>query len=114
MTATEQRTSGLFPQQNGRTTPSAVSCVSASVGSIHDFLFPSTHSTLSSSTNIPSNETTEPQSNEIQSPTSTSSSPLPQIVVHTTSEQCISMNLQSATTNINQTSVRLTRDEDLD
>lgn len=104
MTATEQRTSGLFPQQNGRTTPSAVSCVSASVGSIHDFLFPSTHSTLSSSTNIPSNETTEPQSNEIQS--TTSSSPLPQIVVHTTSEQCISMSLQPATTNINQTSVR--------
>jgi hypothetical protein len=90
MTATEQRTTGLFPHQNGRTSPSTVSCVSSNVGSITDFLFASSHST---STNIPSNEIQEK-----------SSSPPPQILIHTSSEQCIDNTEQPI--NINQLSVR--------
>jgi len=104
MTATEQRTSGLFPHQNERTSPNTVSCISTNVGSIQDFLFPSSHSTLSSSSDIPSNEITEESTNELQP--SSSSSPPPQILIHTASEQCINMNQQQSTTNTNQTSVR--------
>jgi hypothetical protein len=104
MTATEQRTSGLFPHQNGRTPAQTVSCVSSNVGSITDFLFSNSHSTLpSSSPDIPSNEIHEDlPNNELQQ----SSSPPPQIVIHTTSEHSIDMNQQSSTTNINQTSVK--------
>lgn len=40
MTATEQRTRDLYPHQ----TTSTVSCISTNVGSITDFVFPSTHS----------------------------------------------------------------------
>ena len=97
MTATEQRTSGLFPHQNGRTSPKTVSCVSSNVGSITDFLFPSSHSTLSSSPNIPLNEI-----HQEEAPLS----PPPQILIHTTSEQCLDMNEQQPSVNVNQTLVR--------
>jgi hypothetical protein len=97
MTATEQRATGLFPHQNGRTSPATVSCVSSNVGSITDFLFSASHSTLSPSPDIPSNEIHEQSFDELQS------SP-PQILIHTTSEQCIDINQQPL--DINQTSVR--------
>jgi hypothetical protein len=101
MTATEQRTSGLFPHQSGRTSPKTVSCVSSNVGSIQDFLFPSSHSTFPSSPNdIPLNE--------IHQESLSSPSPPPQILIHTTSEQCIDINQeqQEPSTTINQTVVR--------
>ncbi|CAF0734655.1 unnamed protein product [Adineta steineri] len=88
MTATEQRTPGLFPHQNGRTSPTTVSCLSANVGSITDFLFPPSHSTLTSSPNIPSNEIHHSPSDEFQSA-------LPQILIHTTSEECLDVNQES-------------------
>ena len=96
MTATEQRTTIVFSHQNE---PAAVSCLSSNVGSITDFLFSSTHSTLSTSSNIPSNEIDEQSSNEIHSAL------LPQILIHTPSDQCININ-QEQLGNINQTSVR--------
>jgi hypothetical protein len=102
MTATEQRTSGLFPHQNGRTSPKTVSCVSSNVGSITDFLFSTSHSTLSSSPNIPSNEIPDESSNEFQL-----SSPPPQILIHSSSEQCLDINEQQpSTTTVNQPSVK--------
>ncbi len=94
MTATEQRATGLFPHQNGRTSPATVSCVSSNVGSITDFLFSASHSALSPSPDIPSNE---------QSLDELQPSP-PQILIHTTSEQCIDINQQPL--DINQTLVR--------
>jgi len=105
MTAAEQRTSGLFPHQNGRTSPKTVSCVSSNVGSITDFLFSTSHSTLSSSPNIPSNEIPDESSNEFQL---SSPPPPPQILIHTSSEQCLDINEQqpSTTTTVNQPSVK--------
>jgi hypothetical protein len=102
MTATEQQTPGLFPHQNGRTSPKTVSCVSSNVGSITDFLFSSSHSTESSSSHIPSNEIQQQSSIELQPLSSPSP---PQIIIHTTSEQCLNMNEQP-TINMNQTTVR--------
>jgi hypothetical protein len=101
MTATEQRTSGISSHQNGRTSPKTVSCIASNVGSITELLFSSSHSGLSSSSNIPSIEIHEESSNEVQ----TSSPSPPQILIHTTSEQCIALN-QQPSMNINQTSVR--------
>ncbi|CAF4080501.1 unnamed protein product [Rotaria sp. Silwood2] len=99
MTATEQRTADLFPHQNGRKSPATISCVSSNVGSITDFIFSSsTHSTLPTCSNIPSKEIQESSSKEFPS------SSLPQILIHTSSEQCINMNQQSSGT-LNQISV---------
>lgn len=103
MTTTEQRTTGLFPHQNERKPLTAVSCVASNVGSITDFLFSSPHSILSTSSNIPTNEI------EQQPSTESPSSPLPQILIHTTSEQCINMNQQLPSGNISQISVRKRR-----
>ncbi|CAF1148846.1 unnamed protein product [Rotaria sordida] len=104
MTAAEQRTTDLFPHQNGRQSPATISCVSSNVGSITDFLFSSsTHSTLPTCSDIPSsNEIHEQPSNEVPPPSSPP--PPPQILIHTSSEQCINMNQQSSG-NINQISV---------
>ncbi|CAF1512910.1 unnamed protein product [Rotaria sp. Silwood1] len=108
MTATDQQTTDLFPHQNGRKSPATISCVASNVGSITDFLFssPSTHSTLPTSPNIPSNEIHESSSNEFPS------SSLPQILIHTPSEQCINVNQQSSG-NINQISVSESDNEPL-
>jgi hypothetical protein len=106
MTAAEQRTSGLFPHQNGRTSPKTVSCVSSNVGSITDFLFSTSHSTLSSSPNIPSNEIHDESSNEFQL-SSSPPPPPPQILIHTSSEQCLDINEQPPSTiTTNQPSVK--------
>ncbi len=103
MTATEQRTSGLFPHQNERTSPNTVSCISTNVGSIQEFLFSSSHSTLTSSPDIPQNEIAEESLNELQPPLS----PPPQILIHTASEQCIDMNQQSNSTPVSENQHRL-------
>ena len=82
MTTTEQRTS-----------TTTVSCVSSNVGSIQDYLFSTAqHSRKSSSSNIPSDDLQR-------------LSNLPQIVIHTTSEQCLDVNQTSPTMITNQTSV---------
>ncbi len=55
MAATEQRTTDLFHHQTSPT----VSCISSNVGSITDFLFPSTHSSLNNVEQISENSKQE-------------------------------------------------------
>jgi hypothetical protein len=107
MTATEQRAASLFHHPTGLNNgpATAVSCVSANVGSITDFLFSSSssHSALSSSssssTTIPANQPSQVEHNdtrEEQLPSSSSQFGTnevqrqpPHIVVHTISDMTI-------------------------